>query len=155
MSKSAKAAASALKGETSTAVATVGTSAGALALPAGVKVKRVLTVPSLVIKETGQVEIVQFVSAIRISKVVDKSPQKREPAKIADVVKVETGEMFILLLPAVVQQNIERDYPGVNENGTPEYVGRAFYIENMGKRKDGQRYNDFKIIEVEPETDAE
>lgn len=143
--KSAKAAAAELTG---TAVAVVPYVSGAMTLPAGVKIKRVVTVPSLVIKETGQVEMVQIQSAIRVSKVVD-TKQKREPANICDVAKIETGEQFILLLPKVVESNLLRDYPGVNEDGTPEYVGRAFYIENLGKRTEAQRYNDFRIAEIE------
>ncbi len=134
----------------STAV-TLAPSSGLTALPAGLKVKRILTVPSLVLKVPGEGRALYFVSAIRVSKVVKKAVEGQpveKPANIADVGDVATGEQFIFLVPSVVQSNLERDYP--NE----DYVGKTFYIENAGKRTQSQRYNDFKIFEVEQSTEV-
>jgi len=143
---SAKTAAAVLSGDPeTTAVVPVGQAAKAMVLPAGIKVKRVVTVPSLVLKNVGEPHIVQFMSAMRVSKVVDKKDTKREPAIIADVRDVESGRDFILLVPSVVKANLDRDYPN------DEYVNRAFFLQNDGKRTDSQRYYDFTIVEVEPE----
>ena len=119
-------------------------------LPKGLKLKKIVTVPSLAIKEPGQREILRFDSTIRISKVVDKEKKadgtpKREPAMIADVTRMDTGEQFIFIVPAVVKENLLRDY----ENDS--FVGRTFLIQNLGKRTPTQRYNDFGIAELEAE----
>lgn len=145
--KSAKSAAAELSGQSAVVV---GKPAGALALPPGVKIKRVVTVPSLALKNVGDSRILQFLDGLRVSKVTDKE-SKREPATVATVADMTTGEQFIFICPAVVKANLERDYADINPDGTPGYVGRAFYIENLGKRTESQRYNDYRIAEVEPE----
>lgn len=145
---SAKSAAATLQGKESTALSVVQSGPVAFALPAGMKVKRILTMPSLVLKEAGAHRTLMFVSEIRVSKVVDKDA-KREPANIADVGDVETGEAFIFLVPSVVKSNLERDYP----DGS--YKGLTFFIQNLGKRTESQRYNDFRILEVENDATAE
>ncbi len=121
------------------------------ALPAGLKLKRLVTVPSVAIKEPGDMRVFRIDSEIRVSKVVDKSDQKREPAMICDVTEHETGQVFIFIVPAVVRENLIRDYAPAKEGDTPLYVGKTFLIQNRGKRSASQRYNDFGIAEVEAE----
>ncbi len=140
--QTAKAAAETLQGAETSSNVVPFVNRGAVALPAGFKTKRMVTMPSLSLKD-DEGRALLIVDAIRVSKVVDKSPQKREPANICSVSDVETGEAFTFLVPKVVQANLERDYP--NEG----YVGLTFYVENLGKRTESQRYNDFRIVELE------
>lgn len=115
-------------------------------LPEGFKVKRSITLPVLVLKKQGDTATVLIQDAMRVSKVetkADASGKKREPATICTVVKVDSGEQFTMLVPAVVKANLLRDYPD------DDYVGKTFMIQNMGKRTEAQRYNDFRIFEVE------
>ncbi len=132
---------------TSVAVSVPGT---AVALPAGVTIKRRITLPSLAIKKAGESRILAFADAMRESKVVTKQADgtERKPAMIATVGDCLTGEMFIFIVPTVVHANLARDYPATAD-GVPGYVGKAFQIVNKGKRSDSQRYNDFEISEVE------
>lgn len=119
-------------------------------LPEGVKAVRNVTLPTLVLKKAGDSAVLKFMDAMRISKVKTKPDvgpdgkvKEREPATVATVVNIQTGEQFIYLVASVVKSNLERDYPA------EAYVGKAFYIQNKGKRTENQRYNDFAIIEVE------
>lgn len=144
---SAKSAAAELSG--ATAVAVIGAVNTAMVLPAGIKVKRAVTLPSLVLKVPGQEAMIQFLSPYRVSTVVDKKDTKREPAIIANVRDIQTGKEFIFLIPSVVKANLERDYP------SDGYVNCAFYIRHVGKRTESQRYSDFEIYEVEPDGSAE
>jgi hypothetical protein len=119
-----------------------------VSLPAGYKTARVVTLPSLVLKEAGQSVTVKILDAIRVSQVKgkpDKDGKEQKAADICTIADVTTGEQAILLVPAVVKSNLERDY--VDEG----YVGDVFFLRCDGKRKAGQRYNDFTIIEVTTE----
>lgn len=120
--------------------------ATAAKLPEGFKIKRSITLPVLVLKKAGDSKTVKIQDAMRVSKIeqkADAAGKKREPATICTVVEVLTGEQFTMLVPAVVKSNLLRDYPD------DTYVGKVFMIENMGKRTEAQRYNDFRIYEVE------
>ncbi len=115
-------------------------------VPEGYKVKRQITLPSLAIKAPNESHILRFDTAMRISDVMDKpkgDAKPRDPATIANVTEVGTGEQFIFIVPMVVKKNLERDYKG------DAYVGCVFQITNKGKRKESQRYNDFAIAELE------
>lgn len=125
--------------------------AAAFSLPANMKLKRIITVQSLVLKKVGQAVALLFTSAIRESKVVGKAGEK--PANIANVRDCETGTEYIFLVPTVVQKNLELEYPIENEGELPGYVGKAFYIQHLGKRKNDQRYNDFGLAEIESSSD--
>lgn len=137
----------------STAVALADAGALAVALPAGFKVRRAVTLPSLSIK-AGTFYCLKLLDALRVSTVKDKpgfeadgkTPKKpRDPATICTAVDVVTGEQYTYLCNAVVCENLKRDYP---DNG---YIGKVFKIANMGKRTENQRYYDFSIIELEAE----
>lgn len=114
-------------------------------LPAGFKLKRLVTVPSLVLKTVNEIRYLRIDSEMRISKVEDKKQPKREPATICDATDMATGQVYIWLLPSVVKENLQRDYP----DGS--YVGKVFAVCNNGKRTESQRYNDFSIAELEAE----
>lgn len=115
-------------------------------MPEGFTIKRQITLPSLAIKVAGTGRVLHILDAIRVSKVVDKKPtadgKTREPANICTVADAMTGEQFIFIVPAVVRENLVRDYPN------DSYVDKVFWIENKGKRTENQRYNDFAISEV-------
>lgn len=113
------------------------------ALPPGVKVMRNVTMPSLAVKDAGQSAYLEIRDKMRVSQIKAKAgEQQREPATICTAVNVFTGEAFTFIVPAVVKANLERDYPG------DSYVGKQFYVKNMGKRTPGQRYKDFSIMEI-------
>lgn len=130
-------------------------------LPAGFKVAKILTLPTIVLKKKGEARILTIKDAIRISKVEGKKNAdgtREKPAKICTAIDAQTGEMGTFLVPAVVQSNLEKEYAEVVMDkegkitgvkpGTEKYVGKTFHIVNMGKRTPGQRYNDFTISEV-------
>lgn len=120
----------------------------AFKLPEGMRVARVVTMPSLVMKEVNEPRCLLVVSEMRVSTVKGKKNADgtyEKPATVCDVGDIQTGEQMVFLVPAVVQKNLEDMYPNA------EYVGKTFYIENLGKRKSGQRYNDFKIVELAAE----
>lgn len=114
-------------------------------LPTNVKLKRVVTMPSLVIKTVGEAHTLLFMTSIRKSTVVIKGKEDEKPANIANVRDMTNGREFIFLVPTVVQKNLEQEYPD------DSFVGKMFYIQHLGKRKEGQRYVDFGIAEVESE----
>lgn len=134
-------------------------------LPEGFKVKRQITVPSLVLKEVGKPHILKIMDRMRISTYVDPDPKKKKekPATICAVTNMETGEVAQLLVPSVMEANLRRDYDAmvkvegegketriVEDNGAHTYVDKVFRVENLGKRP-GKRYFDFSIFEVEAE----
>lgn len=118
-----------------------------VSLPAGFKVVKQITLPSLAIKKAGDSKILKIMDAMRISKVVDKSAEgkKREPATICTVTDMETGELFTFIVPAVVKKNLQETYEH------DSYVDRIFQITNKGKRNEAQKYYDFQLLEVSAE----
>lgn len=141
--KSAKSAAAELSGET-----VAPRLPSTFTMPSGFKAKRVLTLPSLVMKTEGEPKVLQIMEEIHLSSVKGKilpDGTQEKPANVCGVIDTETGEQLIFLVPTVVQKNLEEGYP---DGG---YVGLTFYVENLGKSKSGQRYNNFKIIELEAE----
>lgn len=127
--------------QTGTAVALAGSSK--VALPEGYTVARAVTLPSLSIKQGASYPL-RIDSPMRVSKVKEKAGEekKREPATICDATNVVDGEQYIFIVPAVVKENLTRDYPNNS------YVGKVFQIANMGKRQENQRYFDFSILEL-------
>lgn len=119
--------------------------AGAAELPEGFKRVRTVTLPSFSLKEIGVGRGLKIMDAIRVSKVEgkpDKDGNKPKPADICTAADVQTGQMYIFIVPAVVKSNLERDYP------KESYVDKGFYMVNMGKRTPNQRYNDYAIDEI-------
>ncbi len=158
--KSAAATAAALQGKGAPGTALALPSNTAMNLPAGVSVKRVLTLPTLNLKERGEARSIAFLENPKISKVKGKvvAGKATDPATVAPVADIETGEQFTFLIPAVVLSNLARDYgdPGATDKDgktvDPTLVqvrGLAFYIRCDGKRTDTQRYKDFTIVELD------
>jgi hypothetical protein len=132
----------------------VASSVPGITLPEGTRIKRHVTLPSLAIKADGQQELLFIVDEMRVSKITQKADEKkpREPATICTAIKVDTGETVTFIVPAVVKANLLRDYAKLDDAGNVKsqtYVGKAFAIQNKGKRTESQRYNDFAIYELE------
>lgn len=106
--------------------------------------KKAVTLPSFVIKKEGDVRNFLFTSAMRKSDVVtkDKDGKAQEPATVANVTDLNSGEEGIYLVNTVVAENLRKMYP---DDG---YVQKKFEIEHKGK-KDGKRYGSFSVYELE------
>ncbi len=131
-----------------TSVTTASTTAiaGAKPLPEGIVLKRRITLPSLSIKDKGEVRYLAIADEMRISKVPGKlrtNGKRDEPATICTVGDVLTGEVFTWLVPAVCKKHLEQDYPDA------AYVGKCFMVENVGKRTESQKYHDMALAEVD------
>ena len=114
---------------------------------AGFKIKKLVTVPSLVMKIAGEQRILRFDDAIAVSTVRDPKKPDEKPANVAHVTDMETGQIFVFLVPSVVQGNMEQHYV----DGA--YVGKIFLIKNLGKDP-AKRYVNFGIAEVEADDAA-
>lgn len=115
---------------------------GKLSNRAGFKIKKLVTVPSLVMKIHGEERVLRFDTPITVSKVKDPKKPDEKPANVANVTDMESGEQFIFLVPSVVQANLEQEFEG------EAYVDRIFLIKHCGKNP-AKRYVNFSIAEVE------
>jgi hypothetical protein len=119
---------------------------GARELPPGLVLKRRITLPSLSMKKKGDLRYLVIADVMRVSKVVDKPTadgKVKDPATVCTVGDVLSGEVFTWLVPAVCKSNLQNEYQ------EDTYVGKCFAVENMGRRSEGQRYNDFSLSEVD------
>lgn len=136
-----------------------------LVLPAGFKVARQITVPTLVMKDASPPRILKFNDRMKLSSYTDPDPKKskEKPATVAGVTDMESGEVFQFLVPSVVESNLRRDYDAeikvqgegksakiTEDEGEHLYVGKVFRVQCLGKRP-GKRYRDFSLFEVEQE----
>jgi len=105
----------------------------------GMTTKRQLTMPVLKM-------LLNYWYLLRITAAMQMSTFKKEgdekAATICPVVDITTGEMKTFLVSAVVQKNIEEQYPD------GDYVGKVFLLMKTPKRP-GKRYYDFNISEVD------
>ena len=114
-------------------------------LPAGISFKRQVTRTVLV--QEDQVPIyVHFQSAARVG---DLTSDKRikTPPRLADILNLETGELQILIMNAVLESELKRAFP------EDSYAGKSFAIlphKNAGGEAD-RRYSTYMIIEVDVE----
>lgn len=67
--------------------------------------------------------------------------KKKEPATLANVVDLETGEECQIIISAVVKSVLEEEYP---KNA---YVGKSFGITKRGKAP-GKAYEQYTVVEV-------
>lgn len=112
--------------------------------------KRTKRVTLPIIKLTpNEPRYLQIIGAIFVGKEIagqkgDKDGKKREPASLANVVDLETGEEGQIVLNKVLKSTLTEEYP---EDG---YVGKQFEIVKLAK-KDGKDYHPFSITEIEVE----
>lgn len=111
------------------------------------KVMRIVTVPTLTPK-AGTTYFLKFLSAAAESKVrqKDKDGKDQQPAHIAQVVMLETGEARTLIVNAVLLSILGEEYP------SNSYVGKGFQIE-AHNAKDGKRYKGFSVAELDLSAD--
>ena|ERR1700760_297049 len=113
------------------------------------KRKKLLTRPILKFVENQSV-YVKFEEAIYIgrelkSDVAADGTKKKEPAHLANVIDLRTGELGQIIVAAVVESVLNEEFPN---NG---YVGRCFAITKKGKAP-GKQYFGYNIEEVEDPT---
>lgn len=110
------------------------------------KTKKILTRPLLKFEE-GKPRYVKIDAKMYIGKDMkvresDKDKPKKEPAMLANVINLETGEEAQIIVSAVVKSVLEEEYP----NDT--YVGRGFAITKLG-RAAGRQYFAYNVEEIE------
>lgn len=108
----------------------------------GFKVKKALTLPVLKLKP-GEEVYVQFAGHMHVSKDTGQqmNGKKMEPATVANVIDLTTGEMHVLICATVLNKEIHENYP----DGS--YVGKSFAITLI--RVPEKKYNLYSIIEIE------
>lgn len=70
--------------------------------------------------------------------------QKKAPATLCKVVNLETGEVVLLIVAAVVKGIFEDNY------ADGSYVGKAFCLVKHAK-KEGKNYFNFSVDEIDPD----
>lgn len=102
---------------------------------------RSVTLPVLKLAE-GVERFFKFVTPMYVGKQID---DKKEPATLAQVIDLETGEEGLIIIGAVLRKELEEAYPN------DAYRGKCFAIANNGKRGD-KKYNSYSVSEIaEPE----
>lgn len=116
---------------------------------------KVLKTVSLPLKSLAEGDLahVKMETAIRLGeKLKGKANEKKEPAHLANVIDLDTGEEMLMIIPAVLKSSLEDNYKDES------YVGKAFQITHLGKKAKGgaadEGYNLYKILEIDP-TEAE
>lgn len=111
------------------------------------KVKKNLTLPLIKLQLDVPVYI-KFLTEMYVGKEVKGKGEKAkmEPAILADVINLITGEESQIIINSVVKANLteHEDY----RDG--KYVGKCFMLVKHDKRE-GKQYNDFSIQEIEVE----
>ena len=107
------------------------------------KRKKNLTPPLLKFAES-EARYVKITAPMYLGKEMKEKAgeKKREPAMLADVINLETGEEAQIICSAVVVSVLNENYPN---NG---YVGKGFAITKKG-REPGKQYNKFSVEEIE------
>lgn len=119
------------------------------------KIKKALTLPVLkLVKDVPT--YIRFDSPMRIGKKVEAD---KDPAIVADVTDLETGEVFQFLVPAVVQGVLHDEFgaPKFGKleakgdiveldagDGLNRYVGQGFEITDKGKAE-GKKYKGMTV----------
>ncbi len=107
------------------------------------KVKKLITLPLLKFQIDEPI-FVKFEEPMFIGKEIkgtgDKA--KMEPATLANVINLETGEPCQIILATVLKSILTENY----ENNA--YVGCAFQI-TKGKKASGKSYNPYSVAELE------
>lgn len=107
------------------------------------KRKKLLTVPVLKLIQ-DQTRYVRITDKMHLGKEQKAKGEEKakEPAMLAPVVNLETGEECQIILSAVIKSVLNDEYPG------DKYVGHCFSITKRA-RVQGKQYNPFDIEEIE------
>lgn len=105
---------------------------------------RSVTLPTLRLAEEGTVyvKITGPMTQSTVQQKPDKDGKVKEPATVAPVVNVETGELTQIIVGAALKGILGETYP---KDG---YVDRSFEITKHGKAP-GKRYNTYSVFEIE------
>lgn len=108
-----------------------------------VKIKSKITLPQF----KFVVEVPRYLrieSAIYLGKEMKPAEGKKamEPAHLARVTDLETGELGEVIVPAVLMSTLQEAMPN------DSYVGKCFAITKQ-KRQEGKRYDKFGVDEIE------
>jgi hypothetical protein len=112
-----------------------------VAKPFAFKVKTRISENQIKLK-VGEPVYVKFDSKFYKGKQLE---DKKEPATLAQVTDLETGENAIIVVPVVVQSSIEEKY----SDGA--YVGLCFSIEKLEKANPDKKYFPYAVAEIEVE----
>jgi|SRR5882672_2029137 len=74
--------------------------------------------------------------------------KKKEPAHLADVIDLSTGEVAQIIVNAVPMSVLKENYP------EDSYVGKCFAITRQS-RKEGKAYDPFNVEEIEDPSPSE
>lgn len=85
----------------------------------------------------------RFDGAMALGKIVD---DKKEPPMLADVTNMETGEEGMMILGAVLRDNLNEAYPG------DAYVGKIFEIVKTAP-EGARKYALWSVAEVSAQAD--
>lgn len=146
------AAAAALQKDGPDAQAVAEVKPGALVMPAGVKVKRLLTLPSLNITEAAGGMFLKIMTGLSVSDVKDRTNQK-DPAVICDVQKLDLNADGSIarvtslrwLVPSVVIGNFIKSYSG-NETGKAQALA---IMEKLGGKERPEKMNERVALQAE------
>lgn len=110
------------------------------------KRKKLLTRPVLKLVENQPI-YVKFESAIYLGKEmkadkVKEGEKKRDPAHLADVIDLVSGEQAQIIASAVVMSVLDENYPDTG------YVGKCFSITKKG-RAPGKQYFGYNVEEID------
>ena len=97
-----------------------------------------LTLPHLK-QAVDQTLYVKLISQVRESDVEPKEGE--EPATIANVIDLTTGQEHIFIVPAVMLNVFEKDLAG-------DYADKCFEVTKL-KKPAGKRYNAYEIYQIE------
>jgi hypothetical protein len=83
---------------------------------------------------------------------------KMAPARLADVVDLETGELSLLIMNAVLESELNRAYPPIKTAGDEGpgacgFLGKGFAIlrgDHPEKTDTDKRYKLYRILEIAP-----
>ncbi len=102
------------------------------------KIKRALTLPQLK-QSVNETVYIKFTSEMSESKVPPKEGE--EPATVANVICLETGQEHVYIVPAVLKGVLEDEMEG-------KYVDECFQVSKLPKPS-GKRYNQYEIHNIE------
>jgi hypothetical protein len=116
-------------------------------IPFTPKRKKLLTRPVLKFVK-DEPRYIKFEGAIYLGKEmkIKEGEKKKDPAHLADVVDLSTGELAQIIVNAVPMSVLKENYPG------DSYVGKCFMIMRQS-RQPGKDYDPFKVEEIEDPTE--
>ena len=129
---------------TETTAMTISEKASAgISLPNGVTatVVRKITLP-LLKQEDGETVCFTVQGPMFTGKKLKTQKEGEQPATIVNVINAENHMEMQYLVPAVLKDSWETDYPDNT------YVGKSFACQKLPKRE-GKRHKDMNIVEVE------